>query len=154
MKKYNIITGVVFLIISLGAYAIGSPLEAKLPTDPLGPAWWPKYLSLALGVFSALLLLQSVLTPKGKDKPAPFDFKSEGFHRVLKLCGVLIIFVALTYFLGIYIGLLLMVPTVMYLLGERKKPVLLAFSAGTCVFVFVVFKLLLKVPLPTGQLFF
>ena len=102
-------------------HVIATPLTAKLPTDPLGPAWWPKYLSLALGVFSVLLILQSILTPKEKDRPAPFDLKSEGFHRVLKLCGILIIFAILTFFLGIYIGLLLMVPTVMYLLGERKK---------------------------------
>ena len=127
MKKCNIIIGVVFLIISLGAYVIGAPLTAKLPTDPLGPAWWPKYLSLALAVFSILLILQNILIPKEKEQPAPFNLKSEGFHRVLKLCGVLIIFVILTFFLSVYIGLLLMVPTVMYLLGERQKKILAAF---------------------------
>ena len=153
MKKYNIIIGVIFLVVSVGAYVISFPMTAKLPTDPLGPAWWPKYLSLALGLFSILLILQSILTPREKDGPAPFDLKSEGFHRVLILFGVLIVFVTLTFFLGIYIGLLLLVPAVMYLLGERKKKFLAGFSIGTCIFVFIVFRLLLKVPLPTGQLF-
>lgn len=153
MKKYNTITGIIFLIISIGAYVIGTSFVAKLPTDPLGPAWWPECLSIAMGIFSVLLILQGILTPKEKDKPAPIQFKSEGFHRVMKLSGVLIIFAVITYVVGIYIGLLLMVPTVMYLLGERKKPVMAIFSVGTCVFVYVVFKLLLMVPLPTGLVF-
>ena len=84
---------------------------------------------------------------QGQARPHP------GFHRVVKLSGVLIIFAAITYFLGIYIGLLLMVPTVMYLLGERKKLILAVFSVSTCLFVFMIFKLLLMVPLPTGLLF-
>jgi len=46
-----------------------------------------------------------------------------------------------------------MVPTVMYLLGERKKLILAVFSVSTCLFVFMIFKLLLMVPLPTGLLF-
>ena len=153
MKKYNIVTGTIFLLIAIGAYEIGTSFVAKLPTDPLGTAWWPECLSIALGIFSILLILQGVLTPKSKDKPAPIHFKSEGFHRVVKLSGVLIIFAAITYFLGIYIGLLLMVPTVMYLLGERKKLILAVFSVSTCLFVFMIFKLLLMVPLPTGLLF-
>lgn len=91
--------------------------------------------------------------PQKQGQAAPIHFKSEGFHRVVKLSGVLIIFAAITYFLGIYIGLLLMVPTVMYLLGERKKLILAVFSVSTCLFVFMIFKLLLMVPLPTGLLF-
>ena len=58
MKKYNTITGIFFLIISIGAYAIGTSFVAKLPTDPLGPAWWPECLSIAMGIFSVLLILQ------------------------------------------------------------------------------------------------
>ena len=81
MKKYNIVTGTIFLLIAIGAYEIGTSFVAKLPTDPLGPAWWPECLSIALGIFSILLILQGVLTPKSKDKPAPIHFKSEGFQR-------------------------------------------------------------------------
>ena len=153
MKKANLITGIIFLLIGIGALVIALPMSAKLPTDPLGPSWWPKYLSIALILFSALLIGQALLTPKEKDKPAPFDFKSEGFHRMMKLCGVLILFAIITYVVGIYIGLLLMVPTVMYLLGERNKKLLVIFAIGTCIFVYVVFKRLLMVPLPTGLFF-
>ena len=142
------------MLIAIGAYEIGTSFVAKLPTDPLGPAWWPECLSIALGIFSILLILQGVLTPKSKDKPAPHPFQIRRFSPCCKkLSGVLIIFAAITYFLGIYIGLLLMVPTVMYLLGERKKLILAVFSVSTCLFVFMIFKLLLMVPLPTGLLF-
>jgi len=153
MKKSNTVTGIVMLAISVFAYIYSSGLKAKLPTDPLGPSAWPKCLSLALGFFSIILLLQGILTKKENAKEEPFDFKSEGFLRVCKLCGVLIAFVALAYVVGIYIALVFMVPLTMYILGERKKMLMLIFTVSAVVFIFVVFKLLLMVPLPTGKLF-
>ena len=84
MKKYNIVTGTIFLLIAIGAYGIGTSFVAKLPTDPLGPAWWPECLSIALGIFSILLILQGVLTPKSKDKPAPHPFQIRRFSPCCK----------------------------------------------------------------------
>lgn len=153
MKKSNIITGSLMLAVSVFAYVYSAGLKAKLPTDPLGPGTWPKWLSIALGVFSIILILQGILTKRENATEEPFDFNSEGFRRVCKLCGVLIVFVAFIYVCGIYIALAFMVPTVMYLLGERKKLVMVCFTAGAIGFIFVVFKLLLMVPLPTGLLF-
>lgn len=77
MKKYNIVTGTIFLLIAIGAYEIGTSFVAKLPTDPLGPAWWPECLSIALGIFSILLILQGVLTPQkqGQARPHPFQIR-------------------------------------------------------------------------------
>jgi len=120
MKKSNTVTGIVMLAISVFAYIYSSGLKAKLPTDPLGPSAWPKCLSLALGFFSIILLLQGILTKKENAKEEPFDFKSEGFLRVCKLCGVLIAFVALAYVVGIYIALVFMVPLTMYILAGQK----------------------------------
>lgn len=153
MKKSNIITGSLMLAMSVFAYVYSTRLKAKLPTDPLGPGTWPKWLSIALGFFSIILILQGILTKKENAAKESFDFNSEGFRRVCKLCGVLILFVALTYVVGIYLGLVFMVPTTMYLLGERKKSVLIGFTVGAIVFIFVVFKMLLMVPLPTGLFF-
>lgn len=153
MKRLNIITGSILLALSIGAYIIAGGMVARLPTDPLGPGFWPKCLSYALGFFSIILIFQGAFFKKAPDAAPPIDFKSEGFHRVIKLFGVLIIFLAIVYFLGIYIGLLFMVPAAMYLLGERKAKIMIPFSVGTCLFIFVVFKLLLKVPLPAGFLF-
>ena len=153
MKKSNIFTGSLMLAVSIFAYRYSAGLKAKLPTDPLGPGIWPKWLSIALGVFSIILILQGILTKRENATKEPFDFNAEGFRRVCKLCGVLIVFVAIIYVCGIYLALAFMVPTVMHLLGERKKSVLIGFTVGAILFIFVVFKMLLMVPLPTGLLF-
>lgn len=152
MKKYNVILGIIFLLLSVGAYVLADGMVARLSTDPLGPGFWPKCLAVTLGIFSIILILQG-LFKKSDDSQSPFHFKSEGFRRVALLAGDLAVFLMITYFIGIYIGLLFMVPSCMYLLGERNIKIMISFGIGTCVFIFVVFKLLLMVPLPTGILF-
>ena len=153
MKKYNIATGIIFLALSIFAYMNGAHLKAKLPTDPLGPGWWPKYLSIALAFFSVVLILQGLLVKKEHDKPAPFDASSPGFRRVVKLAALLVLFILATYLAGIYVGMLIMIPASMYLLGERNPKLIAVFTVCAIVFIYIVFRRLLMVPLPEGRLF-
>ena len=153
MKKLNTITGAFFLLLSVGAYIVACGMVARLPTDPLGPGFWPKGLSYALAMFSVILIVQGLLEKEDSSTEPPIDFKSDGFRRVLKMFGILIVFLVITYFLSIYVGLLFMIPIVMHLLGERNIKIMIPFTLVACVFIFIVFKLLLKVPLPTGLLF-
>lgn len=153
MKKYNIITGLVFLAVAIFGYVETFSMSAKFGTDNLGPAFWPKCLCIVLAIFSVLLLLESVLTKKDKDTPAPINFKSESVRRVLKIAAVMIAFGVITGILGIYIGILFMMPVCMYLLGERNKKVLVLMSIAACVGIYLIFGLALRVPLPTGMFF-
>ena len=153
MKKYNIGTGVVFLLLAVLAYMETFSMSAKFGTDHLGPAFWPRCLCIALGVFSALLILEGLLSAKGKETPAPIDFKSENVRRVLKIIVVMVAFGAVTGIFGIYVGILLMMPSCMYLLGERNKKAFVFLSVAMCIGVYFVFGLALKVPLPSGVFF-
>lgn len=155
MKKYNIGTGVLFLLLAIGAYIMTFSMGAKFGTDNLGPAFWPKCLTIALGVLSILLILETLLVKKGADvdAPTPINFKSENVQRVLKIAAVLIVFGFITGILGIYIGMLFMMPVCMYLLGERNWKVLVLLSCATCVGIYLIFSLALRVPLPTGIFF-
>ena len=98
MKKLNIITGAFFLLLSIGAYIVACGMVARLPTDPLGPGFWPKGLSYALAVFSVILIVQGLLEKEDSSTKPPIDFKSDGFRRVLKMFGILIVFLVITYF--------------------------------------------------------
>ena len=153
MKKSNIITGFIFLAISIVGYVIGSGFKSALTTDPLGPAFWPKMVSAAMGVFSIILILQGIITKKENEGPPPFDFKSEGFWRMVKLAAVLIAFLLITYFGGIYIGIMFMIPVTMYLLGERNKKLMIIFTVTAVGFFYIVFKRRRVVPLPEGKFF-
>ena len=142
MKKANVITGVVFLALSIFTYMQAQKMVGKIMTDALGPGFWPKVLGLVMGVLSLALIVE-----------APIAFGTEGFHRVLKLFAVLIVFGAILYFLGIYVGILFMMPLCMWLHGERNKKILVGLAVGSCLFIYLVFGLALRVPLPMGLLF-
>ena len=153
MKKANVITGVVFLALSIFAYMQAQKMVGKIMTDALGPGFWPKVLGLVMGVLSLALIAEGLFGKQAEGEKAPIAFGTEGFHRVLKLFVVLIVFGAILYFLGIYVGILFMMPLCMWLHGERNKKILVGLTGGSCLFIYLVFGLALRVPLPMGLLF-
>ena len=153
MKKANVMTGVVFLALSVFAYMQAQKMVGKIMTDALGPGFWPKVLGLVMGVLSLALIVEGLFGKQAEGEKAPIAFGTEGFHRVLKLFAVLIVFGAILYFLGIYAGILFMMPLCMWLHGERNKKILVGLAVGSCLFIYLVFGLALRVPLPMGLLF-
>lgn len=153
MKKANVITGVVFLALSIFAYMQAQKMVGKIMTDALGPGFWPKVLGLVMGVLSLALIVEGLFGKQAEGEKVPIAFGTEGFHRVLKLFAVLIVFGAILYFLGIYVGILFMMPLCMWLHGERNKKILVGPAVGSCLFIYLVFGLALRVPLPMGLLF-
>lgn len=152
MKKSNLVTGLIFLALSVFAYIEARGMVAKLASDQLGPSFWPKILSIAMMILSVILIIQSLLAKQPADAKAPFDVKSEGFRRVVKICGLMILFGALIYAAGIYIGMLVMLPLCMFLHGERNKKILAGLTVLIIAFIYVTFDIGLKVPLPMGLL--
>lgn len=153
MKKANVITGVVFLALSIFAYMQAQKMVGKIMTDAMGPGFWPKVLGLMMGVLSLALIVEGLFGKQAEGEKVPIAFGTEGFHRVLKLFAVLIVFGAILYFLGIYVGILFMMPLCMWLHGERNKKILVGLAVGSCLFIYLVFGLALRVPLPMGLLF-
>lgn len=153
MKKANVITGVVFLALSIFVYMQAQKMVGKIMTDALGPGFWPKVLGLVMGVLSLALIVEGLFGKQAEGEKVPIAFGTEGFHRVLKLFAVLIVFGAILYFLGIYVGILFMMPLCMWLHGERNKKILVGLAVGSCLFIYLVFGLALRVPLPMGLLF-
>lgn len=153
MKKTNIATGVLFLLLSIFAYVQTLGMVSKLTTDQLGPSFWPKCLSIGMGILSLLLIVKSLIGKKQEEAQAPFSVKSEGFRRVVKICGVMILFGALIYVAGIYVGMLVMLPLCMLLHGERNVKVIVGLTVAIIAFIFLVFATFLKVPLPMGLIF-
>lgn len=151
MKKSNFATGLFFLALSIFAYVQARSMMGKLDSDALGPGFWPKLLSAAMMILSVVLILQSLFS----GQPAagtPFDVKSEGFRRVVKISGLMVLFGAVIYAAGIYVGMVVMLPLCMFLHGERNKRILLGLTAAIIVFIYLTFGLGLKVPLPKGLL--
>ena len=50
----------------------------------------------------------------------PFDIHSEGFKRVLKGIGIILVFCVLLKFLGFMLASAFMIPTIMRLMGDQS----------------------------------
>lgn len=57
MKKANVVTGIIFLALSIFAYVESLGMTSMLMTDSLGPSFWPKCLSVVMGSLSIVLIL-------------------------------------------------------------------------------------------------
>lgn len=152
MKKSNLVTGLIFLGLSVFAYVEARGMVGKLASDELGPSFWPKILSVAMMILSAALIAQGLLSKQPAGEAPPFDVKSKGFQRVVKLCGLMILFAFVIWVAGIYVGMLVMLPLCMYLHGERDGRILAGLTALIVVFIYLTFGIGLKVPLPKGML--
>ena len=150
MKKANVVTGIIFLALSIFAYVESLGMTSMLMTDSLGPSFWPKCLSVVMGSLSIVLILQGLFSKK-ETRSSPFAFKTVGFKRMVPL--TLIATGAIIYFLGIYIGILFMLPVCMFIHGERNVKLLAGLTVVICVFVWLSFDVALRVPLPMGTLF-
>ena len=118
MKKANVVTGIIFLALSIFAYVESLGMTSMLMTDSLGPSFWPKCLSVVMGSLSIVLILQGLFSKK-ETRSSPFAFKTVGFKRMVLVSLTLIATGAIIYFLGIYIGILFMLPVCMFIHGER-----------------------------------
>lgn len=139
MRKINLILSIVMLIVS-GFFYI---MITQLPSEA---SLYPIFVTTILLVLSLILLIKTYYQ---KEDEETTTFKN---IKVKQLLFILIIN-------GIYIFLInvigYVISTVLYVLAaliglkvDRKKSVLI--SCGVCLFVYVLFKVLLKVPLPEG----
>ena len=76
MKKANVITGVVFLALSIFAYMQAQKMVGKIMTDALGPGFWPKVLGLMMGVLSLALIVEGLFGKQAERSPSPLERKA------------------------------------------------------------------------------
>jgi len=153
VKKSNIIMGFIFMMIAVFAYVTAASFKGMVRSDNIGPSVWPKFLCILLGAFSFILIIQNLLSKETKDSEAEVEKTPQNFKRVVFLCLVIGIFLILTNFLGIYIAIVFLAPISMYLLGERKTIPIVSITIGMILFIYLIFQVGLKVPLPKGLLF-
>lgn len=152
MKKYNI--GISVVLILLSALMIRSSLQsgAAVQGTAMGPGVWPMILSMAMILLSVILIIQTLVRPRPEGEEKPIDFRSPGMKRIYILIGLLALFCLLLKLFGFYIAIIYLIPSVMFLLGERRPLVLIGLTAGIVVFIFIVFVMLLQLKMPGGIL--
>lgn len=149
MKKFDISISAILMVIAAAMFTAAGSLPKV--DGAIGAGAWPRTLSVMLFLLAALLMLQG-LTDRSST-PSPFDIHSPGFRRVLIGVGIIAVFCVLLKFLGFILASAFMIPAIMRLMDEKRLPVLAGVTAGVLVFIYVVFSLVLKLPLLQGSLF-
>lgn len=149
MKKGLIIS--CLMLIALSAYGLieSSRLERTMKMG-IGIGFLPFAMSLAIGGLSITLLV-SILRGRAEIKDRPV-FQPAGRSRVFIVAALLVVYLLLIDWIGYAPSTFVyLTATILFLRKERISSALLM-GFGLTVFLYAIFRLWLKSPLPTGFL--
>lgn len=152
MKKADLICAVIGMLFSSGTFIITFGFK-KFKNVPVGPEFFPRYLSVGLFICCAVLFIQSATRPPANDRAAPsINPLHPGMRRLLAGLGIIVAYTFAWDIIGFPIATPLGLCALMFLLGVRKYPLMAFFSLGTTAVVFGAFKFLLGIDMPLGFL--
>lgn len=129
-------------LLILGARAI----EVRRETGGIDPRWWPELLGI-FGLALAIILLLLVIIRPPFDRTDLERATRSGWARLIAAIGLSVVFVVAWSFVGFLVPAAIFLVAATFLFGGRGWRTLLLFPAATTAFIYVLFHLLLKVPL-------
>jgi len=150
MKRAEQILGVFLLLFSLFIGYQCTLIESGAEFG-MGPAFLPFWLSVGLGIMSAVFLVRAIVLPAGNFEPA-FCADRAGGIRVVLIALVYLVAIALMKPLGIPIALAIIATGAMPILGARNWLTIALTAVLTPLTAYVVFGRLLRVALHMGVL--
>ena len=155
-KRMDIISAI-SLLASSGLLFIGA---AMMPTRKggalvLNTGFYPQMLAIILAVLSVLLLFEASRRPDRNEAADKLWESSKAFVLFLQTVAMLVVFPILMRVLGFAVTVLLFTTVLVWLLSareDRRVKVILPVSLGISVVVYVVFKIVLAIPFPSGIL--
>ena len=125
----------------------------KFKNVPVGPEFFPRWLSIGLFVCSVALLVQALKTKRAGDKAAPtLSLRDRGMQRLLVGAAIIVVYAACWNLLGFLLVSPLALFALMFLLGLRRYRVMVIFSLSAVIVIFCAFRYLLGIDMPMGFL--
>ena len=150
MKKANIISAVIGMIVSAAAFGYTFTFK-QFKNVPVGPEFFPRILATALFIFCALLLLTNLKTSESNKKSAPtMSLKNRGMQKALAGLAIVVIYALLWEVLGFLIITPIAIFLMTLLLGKREYIKMTVIAIGASAIVFIAFKYLLGIQMPLG----
>ncbi|MDR1400293.1 MAG: tripartite tricarboxylate transporter TctB family protein [Treponema sp.] len=152
MRKANLIAAIIGIGFSSITFIITLGFK-KFRNVPVGPEFFPRWLSIGLFICSAALLVQAFKTKPAGDKAAPtLSLRDQGMQRLLVGAVLIVVYAVCWNFLGFILATPLALFALMFLLGLRRYRVMVIFSLSVVVVVFCAFRYLLGIDMPMGVL--
>ena len=136
---------------ALGAVALFGSIEFGIGWGDAGPqpGYFPFYVGLIIIIASTFNLVMGVV--HHRDRVEEF-LTSEQAHRVVAFFGPMFLFVLISSYLGVYVGMILYLFSVMVFQGGYRPHKAIAVSLITAVANYFLFEVWFKVPLLKGPL--
>ena len=150
MKKANIISAVIGMIVSAAAFGYTFTFK-QFKNVPVGPEFFPRVLAIALFIFCVLLLLTNLKTSEANKKSAPtMSLKNRGMQKALAGLAIVVAYALLWEVLGFLIITPIAIFLMTLLLGKREYIKMIIVAVGATAIVFLAFKYLLGIQMPLG----
>ena len=150
MKKANIISAVIGMIVSAAAFGYTFTFK-QFKNVPVGPEFFPRVLAIALFIFCVLLLLTNLKTSESNKKSAPtMSLKNRGMQKALAGLAIVVVYALLWEVLGFLIITPIAIFLMTLLLGKRSYIKMIVIAVGATAIVFLAFKYLLGIQMPLG----
>lgn len=149
MKRVNYIISIITLII--GMIIMSLAIELGIGTSKkygIKSGTWPFMIGIMIVSCAIILLIATIIKKKNLEDEKTILILSPN-KRVYLVALCMVISCALLKFLGLYIMGIIMLPTVMWIMEERDKKLIILTTVGALLLVFIVFELLLKSKMPT-----
>ncbi len=138
MKKNEIKFGLFIMAASVFYYAVSSSL-------PKEAGYYPKFIGVMALMLSAIYLVQTAKT----DNPQASQFAGINWNQLFLILGLSLVYIILLKPVGYFASTFLyLVIALIGLKTSLRNSIFVA--AGTGVFMFIIFKTFLSVPLPMG----
>ena len=149
MRRGLITACIILMGLSLYGIVESSRLERTMQMG-VGIAFFPLSMSIVIGAL-AVLLLVGILKGRIQVKNKPI-FEEGGFPRVLTVVGLLLGYLVLIEGIGYVPSTFLFFAAMVFFLERGRILKTLLASAACTFFLYAIFRLWLKSPLPTGFL--
>lgn len=140
-----LLTGSILFLVGVARFP-----ETAARYRAIAPSFFPNLLGVALALLSGSLLFQGVRAPA--TAIMEIETTRENAIRAVSLLAILIVFVVSFRFVGFAPGSFFFVTALQLLLGEKRILRTLLVALAVTATLYIVFVILLRVPLPRGIL--
>ncbi|MBT2216464.1 tripartite tricarboxylate transporter TctB family protein [Virgibacillus dakarensis] len=146
--------GIIFNFILLVVFSVflkmSFDIEDLREVDPLGAAGFPKIILILLVIFLLISLINTIKEyVKNKDENMS-NISKKSIFMVVSLVILIGLFILVLDKIGFFFSILLLTPSILLALGERKRLVLILLTIFTPIVFTILFGVTLSIPLPRG----
>ena len=149
MRRRNSISAIFLLALTIGYGVMTANLPTRAIEESTQPSFFPWVVTVCLFILSVFLLIQGLLPLGSSQTPSPLNVRR--WKIFSGLIAVAIYFTMLPQ-LGFVIANILLFATLMLLYGERRPVPLLSGSILVPIAIFLIFRDLFQIRLPSGIL--